>query len=229
MIGIIKRPNMRNAQPSFDPLQYFDSNDTCTEADFITILEHGCYDRNLIGKFVTLSNTVDYNGGKWIIADVNHDSENTGQSNCYDLISVDCFHSAPFGNNQYWRDSDARTWLSNTFYGGFKSNFKAHIINPKYNSDNTWYTDDKIILPSFIELNGNIPTEYGIVSEDVKYPIFTGNDSRIKYDSNSWRAWWTRSRATNDSNRVWDVAANGSMGRNVYDRSFRLAPLMRVQ
>ena len=49
----------------FDPDACFDANNTATEENFIKLLEHGVYDRKYIGYFVTLSNTVDYNGGKW--------------------------------------------------------------------------------------------------------------------------------------------------------------------
>ena len=144
----------------FDPDACFDANNTATEENFIKLLEHGVYDRKYIGYFVTLSNTVDYNGGKWVIADVNHDSANTGQTNCYDLISEGCFHNGEFGSsNDSWRSSTARIWLNDTFYPAFSTEFKNHILNLKYNSQGTWYTDDKIILPSKVEVNGG--TAYG--------------------------------------------------------------------
>ena len=145
-----------------DPDDFFDATThTATEADFIRFLEAGGkYDDNsLIGYKVILSNTVNYNNGVWVIVDVNHDSENTGQSNCYDLVSQDCFYSTTFGSSQNWRSSTLRTWLNNTLYPGFSNDFKSHILNLKYNSQGTWYNDDKIILPSYKEVNGGTSTE----------------------------------------------------------------------
>ena len=60
MVGNIRRPN---PVTPFDPSSYFDANDTATEEGFLTILNHGYYDSSLIGKFVTLSNSVAYNNG----------------------------------------------------------------------------------------------------------------------------------------------------------------------
>ena len=216
----------------FNPDACFDPDThVATEAAFIQLLEHGVYDSKYIGYKVQLGNSVDYNNGLWIIADVNHDSANTGQSNCYDLISQDCFYSTSFGSDQNWRSSTPRTYLNGTFYSGFSSAFKAHMICPKYKSQSTWYTDDYVILPSKVEVNGGTSTTD---SEGVAYPIFTGNagtgsnSSRIKKYNGSASRWWTRSRFTYGSDSVWYVLTDGYMTNNSYSSSYYLAPLMRV-
>ncbi len=212
---------------AFDPVTH-----VATEAAFIQLLEHGVYDSKYIGYKVQLGNSVNYNNGLWVIADVNHDSENTGQSNCYDLISEDCFYNTTFSSsNNQWRSSTPRTWLNGTFYNGFSSNLKNRLMNPKYNSQGTWYTDDYVILPSFIEVNGNVPTNFSnVVVEGVKYPIFeSGSSSRIKNRfGGSAYYWWTRSRSTSGSSYVWFVYSDGSMTSSYYDSYYNLAPLMRV-
>lgn len=211
-----------NPDACFDPVTH-----VATEAAFIQLLQHGVYDSKYIGYKVQLGNSVEYNNGLWVIADVNHDSANTGQTNCYDLISEGCFHSGSFGSNRNWRDSTTRTWLNNTFYPGFNIEFKNHILNPKYNSQGTWYTDDKIILPSKIEINGGT---VDVDNEGVVYPVFTDNNSRKKYQTGTtgYVRWWTRSRDTSNSSGVWFVSTGGSMYGSDYSSSFYLAPLMRV-
>ena len=214
---------------SFNPDNYFDpSTHIATEANFIKLLEDGWYEESLIGYKVQLSNTANYNNGIWVIADVNHDSENTGQSNCYDLISQDCFYSTMFGSNQNWRSSTPRTYLNGTFYSGFSSAFKAHMICPKYKSQSTWYTNDYVILPSYKEINGGTSSYQD--NEGVAYPIFTGNSSRIKYQSgtSTARVWWTRSRHIATSNNIWYVNTDGSMTNGNYGSTRYLVPLLRV-
>jgi len=140
MVGTIHRREQVKIEP-FNPNNAFDPvTHIATEANFIKFLDCGIYDTKYIGYKVQLSNSVEYNNGLWVIADVNHDSENTGQSNCYDLISEGCFHSAAFSSispRNSWRNSTTRTWLNNTFYPGFSTKFKNHILNPKYNSQGT--------------------------------------------------------------------------------------------
>jgi hypothetical protein len=199
-----------------------------TEASFIQLLQHGVYDSKYIGYKVQLGNSVDYNNGLWVIADVNHDSENTGQTDCYDLISEDCFHGGVFsssGNN--WRSSDLRTWLNTTFYNGFSENFKSHMNNITYDSNGGTYTDDKIISPSFTEVKGG--TSSYAITEGTAYPIFTNGNSRKKYKTGttSYVDWWTRTPYTTSSN-VWIVYSTGGISDAGYLTGKYLAPLMRV-
>ena len=208
---------------AFDPVTH-----VATEASFIQLLQHGVYDSKYIGYKVQLGNSVDYNNGLWVIADVNHDAN---QPNTYDLISQDCFNTTWFGSSQYWRDSGVRTWLNDTFYNGFSENFKSHMNNITYVSNGSTYNDDKVILPSFTEVNGTTGTSStDYVVEGTAYPIFTKKSSRQKYQTGTttYKRWWTRSRRTGYST-VWYVKTDGSMNYTPYqgDSEF-LAPLMRV-
>ena len=232
MVGNIIEPiNVGGSSGPVDPDDYFDPvTHIATEENFIKFLECEVYDSKYIGYGVQLSNSVEYNDGVWIIADVDHDSANTGQTNCYDLISKDCFHSTTFGSNQDWRSSNPRTWLNNTFYPGFGTNFKSHMINIKYKSLSTWYTDDKIILPSYVELNGTTGSAY---YEGITYPIFTDNTSRKKYKTGTttYGDWWTRSQDPSYNLDVWYVSSDGNMYSVEYDifaDVVYLAPILRV-
>ena len=228
MIGIIKRPNI-NKEKSVNPDDYFDpSTHIATEENFIKFLEAGGKydDKSLVGYKVQLSNSVDYNNGIWVIADIGHHAD---QPNTYDLIPQDCFYSRSFGSGQYWRNSTVRTWLNGTFYNGFSADFKSHMNNIVYDSNGSTYNDDKVILPSFTEVNGTTGTgsTYYVV-EGVAYPIFTDNSSRIKKYNGSAQYWWTRSRNTGGSNDVWRVGTDGSMLGSRYGNSRYLAPILRV-
>ena len=232
MIGNVIAPLEGHKVP-VNPDNYFDpTTHIATEANFIAFLNTGTYTEDVIGYKVTLSNSSAYNGGTWIIADVNHDSGNTGQTGCYDLISQDCINpGSSFGNTQYWRSSNVRTWSNGTFYSGFSSNLKNRLMNPKYNSDGSWYTDDIVIIPSFIEVNGTTGTsETNYVTEGVAYPIFTDDNSRIKNQFNSSAYyWWTRSRCTSDSGRVWFVYTTGILGYGgYYSDSWGVALVLRI-
>ena len=193
MIGNIVLPNgIKRGNPLddyFDPITH-----TATEANFIRFLEAGIYTSDVIGYKVILSNSIDYNNGIWIIADVNHDSINTGQTNCYDLISEKSFSYGRYPNTTTYRNGNIRSWLVNTFYPGFSANIKSHVLNIKYYSNGSWYSDDNIVLISHIETGG---TETDVI-EGVKYPIFTDNASRIKYSFTDGAVhwWWTRTRGT---------------------------------
>lgn len=227
MIGNIIKPNgIASVNP--DDLFVDPSLHIASEDNFIELLENGVYDSKYIGYKVRLSNTVDYNDGLWIIADVNHDSANTGQTNCYDLISQDSFHIAGFGNNQNWRNSNVRTWLNSTFYSGFSNNFKSHILNLKYNSQETsWYDDDKIIIPSYVEIAGYDGGWLDV--EGVKYPIFTDYASRIKkiFNDNAYY-WWLRTRNLMESSWVRCIDTSGNITSSSYSSAYPVAPILRV-
>ena len=220
MIGVIKKPNWKK-QP-FDPTTHI-----ATESNFIELLENGVYDSNYIGYKVQLSNTVDYNNGLWVIADVNHDSSNVGQINYYDLISQDCFYNTTFGNDMYWRNSTPRTWLNNTFYPGFSSDFKSRMLDIKYNSNGTWYNDDKIIIPSCTELNY---TDESTLTEGVAYPIFTDGNSRIKNAYGGSSAAWQVRTCRTDISATRVIFASGDVYSNRYPDLlyYRQAPILRV-
>lgn len=213
---------------------YFNSNHIAMEEAFIDFLNDGGYyaDDSLIGYKVLLSNSVNYNNEAWIIIDVNHDSENTGQTNCYDLISEKCFYYSAFGETSYWRSSYLRSWLNDTFYPGFSNNIKPHIMNIKYNVDGNWYNDDKVILPSYSEINGNLDIHY---DEGIPYPVFTDDNSRIKLpyanDGTNYQygIYHLRSRVKNTTDQIFYIYDDGRTiwGGNP-STSVKLAPLLRV-
>ena len=233
MVGNIISPDQfgnSGGGGGFDPDSIFDpTTHVATEADFITLLENGIYDSKYIGYKVQLSSSSGYyNNGLWVIADVNHDSANTGQTNCYDLISENCFGEMAYGVDSNWRDSMIRSFLNgNSYLNKFSSEFKAHILNLKYKSNGSWYNDDKIIIPSEYEVGLN---SQGL-NEGMMYPIFTEGDSskRQKYieGSQNFGNWWTRTRS--DSEYVILV---GMWGYSTISESYNyyyIAPLMRVQ
>lgn len=226
----IVKPWYKKKGGSVDPDDYFDPvTHIATEANFIAFLAAGGKydDKSLVGYKVQLGNSVDYNNGLWVIADINH---NTDQPNTYDLIPQDCFYSRTFSSStQYWRSSDVRTYLNGTFYNGFSENFKSHMSNIIYDSNGSTYNDDKVILPSFTEINGTTGTaSTAFVVEGTAYPIFTDNASRVKEYSGTAQLWWTRSRSTSGSTFVWLVRAYGDMDAMGYGGSRYLAPVIRV-
>ena len=198
-----------NPDDYFDPITHI-----ATEENFIKFLECGVYDSKYIGYKVQLGNSVDYNNGLWVIADVNHDSANTGQTDCYDLISEDCFTAAGFSNStNVWRNSDVRTWLNGTFYNGMSSPFRGHLILMKYNSAGSWYSDDNILLLSGTEINANTG-----VTEGVAYPIFTDAASRVVkiYNTAQTGYYWTRTKGS--LNYVWNIDTDGLIYNQHYNK-----------
>ena len=163
-----------------------------------------------------------------MIVDINHDSANTGQTNCYDLMAVDCVAKQIFSssNNQYWRSSGCRNWLNSTYYNGFSSNFKSHIMSMKYVSNGSWY-DDYIILPSMTELLRDLVTDSYSTNEGSFYPLlsyFVKNTAAVNTDY-----WWTRSRALNQSQHVWRIFANGNPSTLIASYTGGgMAPILRV-
>ena len=229
MAMFIVKPWYRKA---VNPDDYFDPvTHIATEENFIKFLQCGVYDSKYIGYKVQLSNSASYNNGLWVIADVNHDSANTGQTNCYDLISLDCFdNTTTYGSGNHWRNSNIRTKLNGNFYSGFSNNFKSHILNIKYYSESAWYTDDKIIIPSWTELTGGYSDT--VEREGIKYPIFSDNNSRKKFGfgSNTYQTWWSRTRVTNyGTGYIWYVMSSGDGNFTSYSHSLYIAALFRVR
>lgn len=220
MIGNIVLPNWYSGSGNSSIDEYFDYN-FATESMFIKFLEAGIYTSDVIGYKVTLGNSVAYHTGTWIIADINHDSDNTGQTNCYDLISINAVANSNFGSTQYWRDSNPRSWLNNTFYSGFYDKFKSHIMNIKYNSNDSWYDDDKVLMPSYTEINGDANNSYtsqGHIVEGVTYNIFNRVDNC-----------WTRSRVLANNSSLWCTGSSNRMGYKGGTNSAGYIAIIRVQ
>jgi len=225
--GVYKPPS---PDDYFDPVTH-----VATEENFIKFLQAGIYTEDVIGYKVQLSNSVGYNNGLWIIADVNHDSENTGQTNCYDLISVDCVGQNVTMENYYWTTNyRILNYLNGNFYNGF-SGIKSHIINIKYKSEGSWYDDSKIIIPSIIEIGGWKNGSMNI--EGIPYPIFPDHDNsssafRCKHASNTSSdlvAWWTRSIYLGDSDYYWISNSTGYATQQYRWTSAYYPALFRVQ
>lgn len=217
-----------NPDDYFDPVTHI-----ATEENFIKFLNARIYTADVIGYKVILSQSSGYyNDGTWVIADVNHDSS---QNNSYDLIAESAFYARVFtdnSNNKVWRTCSLRTWLNNDFCNGFSANLKSHMLNIRYDSDNNSYNDDKVILPSFIEINGSTgTTNVNYRNEGTQYPIFTDNDSRKKkYNTTNSAKWWTRSINTYNNEYIWCVVESGGLESKRYsDNSNRLAPVIRTQ
>ena len=212
--------------------EYFDPDThIATEENFIRFLQAGIYTEDVIGYKVRLQNqSTEYDNGLWIIADVNHDSANTGQTDCYDLISEQCFHPTTFSDSKSdnWRNSNIRSWLITQYVSMFDGGIENHIMNLKYNSRGVWYTNDNIIIPSYKELNGTSSYQD---NEGVPYPIFADNNARIKYgfDTGDAQIWYTRSRSTAYlGDTVWRVVKAGSFDTNYVWYAMRIAPIIRV-
>ena len=243
MVGNIIEPlNIASGGGSFDPDNYFDpSTHIATEANFIKLLEDGYYEKQLIGYKVNLPNSLVYNNWPYIIIDVNHDSQNTGQTNCYDLMSEYCFKYQIFGQSIDYRTSSVRDYLNNTYFPALDSSFKDHVLNIVYDYENSKYSDDKIVLPSYTEVNGKTTpnTEQFSIVEGTEYSCFPDISSRIKIQSGTSiaRRWWTRSkyRQSGYNTLVWEVLASGNMaGESVSDGGTSsspifVSPIMRVR
>lgn len=197
-----------------------------TEAEFLEILNKGIYTYNLLGHQVALSNSQATSGTNlnYMIVDLNHDSN---QLNTYDLMAVDTVAQRAFGNSNYWRNSGIRTWLNGTYISGFSASIQSHIINMRYNSNGTIYTDDKIIMPSITEITGDKYDSSYTKNEGTLYPVVP---AYIRKYTNSSYQWMTR---TCDSGAVylWGINNLGSLwvNGNSYNTSNCVVPLFRVQ
>jgi len=124
-----------------------------TQEQFINILNHNIFSPWLIGVEVSLESKMGYyNNDAWLIIDVNHDSENTGQNNYYDLACYTgisgLYHSTTLSTN-YRNSEDRNTTIS--YYDKFSSTIKNHMIPINYFYNNNLYTDDYIVIPSINE------------------------------------------------------------------------------
>lgn len=233
-LGVILPNEMDDG--SGNPDDYFDPvTHIATEFNFIRFLRAGGKydDDTVVGYKVILSNSVDYNDGLWVIADVNH---NPDQTNTYDLIAEEAFGIMQFETNDTgnrWRNSTLRTWLNDTYYNGFSSSFRRHMLQMVYPSFDgttvTNYNDDFVILPSGAEIG---LSDVEVTAEGTKYPIFTDNASRIKntFGTVSSANWWVRSN-TNTVVRMMYIHVNGngsSLVKTNYPAKRQVAPLIRV-
>lgn len=211
-----------------------------TEEEFISILDAGVYDTKYIGSKVTINNSYsEYASNNiYTIADANHDSANTGQNNCYDLIA-DCVIRRELANTNFDSSSSDSLYkyLNNTFYYGFNTNFINHIMQMRFpisaNYSSQWVTL-YITIPSTAEVN--LVSKYYWTPLGIPYPIFTDNDSRKrKYPDNEeyYSSYWARDYAGTGiygSNKYYYIDNTGVTytASGSYDKMY-FVPLFRVQ
>ena len=111
-----------------------------------------------------------------------------------------------------WDATDMRSWCNGDLYNSLPSDLKAVIktvFKPTANGGNQSGTEvidsqDNVFLFSEVELFGD--TIYSRAGEGSKYPIFTGNASRVKESS----FWWARSPRSTHSHHFCFVYPDGS-------------------
>ena len=217
-----------NPDDYFDPVTHI-----ATESNFIKFLDCGVYDSKYIGYGVDLGTT-----GIWIIEDVNHDSENTGQTNCYDLISKDCFSPATTWSSNgrvYYRNSNVRNNLINSVLPNLNGPIYSRLMKIKYYSWDTWYDDDYIVAPSEHKEIAQYATT-GFPSEGSGYINMVNNEHRIKKYNNKKVYWWTRScnavpswSGTNSAFYCSDSGSLTSAATSNYNYKYYLVGIIRVQ
>ncbi len=208
-----------NPDDYFDPVTHI-----ATEENFIKFLDCGVYDSKYIGYGVTLGNSYENDGGLWKIIDVNHDSSNTLQTDCYDLMSTEVVLKINDAQIN-WASSTTRSKLNGDFYNGFSSAFKNRIMPLVYNYRMNWQSD-YLINPSNTELTG-ADSYYGregklyeALNNDYKRKMDDTYRTRTPYEPQSYYQF------------LYVVYTNGGVGyKNITNSADRTgsAPIMRVQ
>lgn len=221
--------------------RYYDelkSGVTLTEAQWLAFLNEGGIKyiidngetSEFLGKKVSLTNSAESTYTTWSIGDFNHDSTN---DTC-DLILDNTIYQTIFGSSQTYSSSDARTWLTGTYYNGFSTDVKNKLQTMAVASNGSTL-NDKVKLLSTDEVGiTSAHTRYRYsVREGTRYPIFPAGGTGY-YETNSDRirtgvdtVWWLRSRVTDDSTWVWHVDSDGAIGFNTYSNSRGLIPAIR--
>lgn len=178
--------------------------------------------------------------GIWTIADANHDSENTGQNNCYDLISDTSSFTSTFGGVNY-PNSTVRSYINSTIYNQFGS-IKSYIIPAKYyyyyksgySVTPGWYSD-YVFLPSFTELNCKNGGSYDNknlfadgTEEGKPYPIFSGDSSRIKGSKIYWLRTMYNTSWGSYGNVIGCIASDGKSDWYTPNYTYNIYPIIRV-
>lgn len=186
---------------------------------------------------MTLNNSAATSGTNpnYMIVDVNHDSENTGQTNCYDLMSVDCVAYYQFSNIWpycYWRNSLMRSYLNSTFKQGFSSNIQGHLIAMKYKSETTWYNDDYIILPAVSEFPKGAYVNSSLIlveNEGTMYPIFPKWFKTAAGSTSNLCEYIFRTRATSATEDIALISGTGQISSYNGSLIWNAPILFRVQ
>ena len=160
------------------------------------------------------------------IADFNHDDLTSGGKV---PISFIIKNSLVFTGLRYMNSSETNVGSWNSSY--MRSTVMAEIRNQlpddlkpyikKVNKMTTQggkstaiqTTSDDLWLPSCIEV-GTVTSDAGYTNEGAQYPIFTDNNSRIKFYNGSASSWWLRSPMTN-GNGFHRVQHDGSSSSSI--------------
>lgn len=191
------------------------------------------YKDQLIGKIVNISNS-QQDGNKsmdWVIIDYNHDNT----SYTFDLwASRAMFDSVMFGSSQRYQDSNctARTTIEGAITG-FSSELQSKLQTMTI-SVNSTSVSSKIKLLSLTEMG--ISGSYVATEGNVYDKYFTtGRSTGETYEdlirnnsSGSAKIYWSRSRHTNDSNRVWYIRQDGYINNYSYTSKMALIPVIRI-
>jgi hypothetical protein len=132
-------------------------------------------------------------GIEWMVVAKNHEGY---PANSVTVMSKDILENRAFNTNgsNHWGNSSLRKYLNGEFYNKLDPNFRAEIletnlINIDYSSK-TYYTQDKIFIPSFEELGLKNISYAKPVGTD--YGAFRTNESRIAKLSGSNSYYWAR-------------------------------------
>lgn len=163
---------------------------------------------------------------EWIIVAKNHTGypSNSVTLCSNELIGLYMFdnrdNSAYDGDNSYgyndWGGSKLRSWLKNTFYNSFSSNFKNNILTTTLQNEannpvkyGKYTTTDKVFAPSQTELGGGSANTYVIGSN---WGYFTTDARRVAKLDSSNMYYWTRSPGSGGSHGLRHVTTDGSFG-----------------
>lgn len=126
-----------------------------------------------------------------------------------------------FGTTNKWADSDARSWLGNTYYNNSSEFIKANAEEIRCSYSTDYNSNDKIWLMTSYMMMGRGEQLYGTEQWDA-WKIRTGltspsndpNVGRIMYSENGATVWmWLRDRTSSTANNtnLYHVNTNGQL------------------
>lgn len=158
-----------------------------------------------------------------VAADLNHDDLTSGGKAPVTFIAKHCLKATRAMNSSDtnsggWNGCAMRTYCNGALFDlmpdGLKENIKT--VNKKTSagkqSTAIQTAEDKIWLPSGIEVFGTANASYYPPGEGTLYPIFTDNASRVKNLNNSPCWWWLRSPCVGGSTHFCYVGTDGTLG-----------------
>ena len=142
-----------------------------------------------------------------VVAAVDHYNKNEVIFTFEDCIAR---HSMNENNTNIggWKDCKMREYLNNDIYDLLPDDLKEIIKERKIIQrikDKEYISTDKLWLPSCTELG----YKYSVDVDDVQFPLFKDEKSRIKQIDGETVWWWERSPIANNSNYFYIVYYNG--------------------